>query len=164
MNEIKIMTWNVNHRAENGEYFPTFVGKAISDIDADVICLTEFSFCSKSNHGLSAEEFLGQTFTDRGYDYYPKSPTENTANGANEVLIVWRSSLFELDKTSAIYSQICSPSTNVPNFCTVPLKSSDGKTLRVAAVRITMTTELSDYQKQAKLRRNEMSLVYEKID
>ena len=170
--EYKVIEWNID-MAVNGEFIPVFVSEAIAKEEADIVILTEFAFCKdENNQGMSAADFLKKTFSDKGYDYYPKFPTKNTQNRADEVLIAWKREKFSVDKSCRIFSAVCSPYKNVPNFLAVPLIDADGKNKLIAAgVRITMTTarrptepsptELAKYyQKQAQLRYKEMMMVY----
>ena len=163
MNNYKILEWNVNLQSNTNNEIPAFVGKAIENIKADIVILTEFVFCE------NAEDFLQDTFVKNGYDYYPKAKTTSV----NEVLIAWKTSKLTLGDEKTIYYEKCSKDLDVPNFLTLPLVTTDGEILRVAGVRITMTTENEtvakaedrdiNYEKQAKLRYSEMKKVYDEL-
>ena len=165
MNNYKILEWNVNLQSNTNNEIPVFVGKAIENIKADIVILTEFVFCK------NAHKFLQDTFAKHGYDYYPKAKT--AIYEVNEILIAWKKDKLTLGDEKTIYNEVCREDWNVPNFLTISLVTTDGEILRVAGVRITMTTENEtvakaedrdiNYEKQAKLRYSEMKKVYDEL-
>lgn len=160
----KIMEWNINQATNknNQNLLPDIVSNEIIRQNPDIVILTEFAFCNNS------QEFLNQTFTNRGYRFYPEQKTKNTINEQNEILVAWRDNLFE--KTSESTYMETSYKNNNPNCCIVHLKEKLGnRKLTVAGLRITMAKyipqNVSDkemqklYQEQANLRRKQMEQV-----
>ena len=169
MSDYTILTWNINGRSSSSGYIPGFVGRAILEKEADIVILTEFVFCNGTAGDAekkNAFEFLENIFVKNGYDYYPKEPTKNTENHVNEILIAWKTDCFNLNPAGQIFSAVCSKERNVPNFLTISLiEKKTGTPLRVAGVRITMTTVGSEnYPEQARLRYREMEMVYNVLE
>ena len=145
----KIAEWNLNN-ATKEILIPDFVSEEIKNLDADIMIITEFVYCSKS------ASFLDKTFKACGYDYLI---TENfdKMNQQNDVIIAWKSDQFSMvDKFEKINKKFRTTfSSNTPNFLVVKLKETNyqGREFIVVGLRITMGDAVQ--KSQEKLRRSQ---------
>lgn len=169
-NRYKILEWNINQATnKNGmNLIPEFIVKELVKQNPDIVVLTEFCFCK------NAKEFLEKVFQQRNYDYFPKTATQNTINGQNEVLIAWRKELFECIPDGLI-SVETKKNNNNPNCVIIQLREKEtGITFVVSGIRITMAKWIDKklnenekkkaYQEQANLRRKQMESIYRLLE
>lgn len=166
-NRYKILTWNINQATnkKGNNKIPELVNKEIIRQNPDILVLTEFAFCEGING------FIEDTLLKRGYSCFPKESTDNTKNKQNEILIAWRTELFECMNERST-SEAVTKTNNKPNFAKVMLVDREyNKKFVVAGIRITMAEyipkglssieERIAYQKQAIKRRKQMEYVYD---
>ena len=167
LDEKLIKSWNINMRSNKlGDLsIPSWIIDEITSDDPSIFSLVEFSFCT--NFDSFAKEL-----DNRGFDYYPKSATENTDNQQNETIIAWKKDLFDIEE---YHTYITSWTYNLPNFSYVVLRDKESdKRLAYAALRITMALTIpksisevqkkAEYVKQSKLRRKQMEKVINELD
>lgn len=147
----KVLEWNINQRANSSYELPLVICQGIQNIAPDIVVLTEFRF------GKNSIQFLKELFEDKGYNYYPRSKTENTSNNQNELLIAWKESVFT-DLSEKEHSICKKNEDKVPNFTMVKLESiSERKKVYIAGIRIKTT-------KPYCTRNDQMEYVYKKIE
>lgn len=121
MKNYKIITWNINQQSKNGKgNIPSLIIEKIKDLNADIICLTEYV------KGNSHIEFCN-SLLKLGYDIFADPRNENLRN---EILIAIKKNLVKETEVNIL------PFDNMyPNFLHLETKIDD-KILHIIGVRV----------------------------
>ncbi len=120
MTQLTISTWNINQRSGHGRQIPDMVVTELRQLNADIICLTEY--VKTETHNLFCTRLQ-----DIGYEIFEDA---RSLGFGNEILIAIKRDLVNDSKVITIDNDDCNP-----NFLQVRV-TIKGKKLNIIGVRI----------------------------
>lgn len=150
ISEYTVVEWNMHHATRTTNIIQNAVDLVkkhlMKKCKPSIVILTE---CAFSN----GDAYLNQIFTINGYSY---QITDNPKDKHNNVVIAWKSDIFNL-KSGSVFYGVSLDSNKVPNFLTVVLEEvATSKPIRVVGVRIRTRTVYCNNQTEEERRRKQM--------